>query len=104
MPIKTNSNEACMNIIQHAYGDTFEGEIVLEIFDRHDHLVFKLTDFAECSDKCNIKPRDLTDIRPGGLGVHLMKEAMDDVSFIDGPNKQGNVVVLTKKIKQQEGV
>ncbi len=97
-------NEACMNIIQHAYGDSCEGEIVLEICDRHDHIVFRLTDFAECSDKCKIKPRDLADIRPGGLGVHLMKEAMDEVIFLDGPNKCGNVVELTKKINQKEGV
>lgn len=95
-------NEACMNIMQHAYCEC-EGEIVLEIIDKHDELVFRLTDFAETVDKSNIKPRDLSEIRPGGLGVHLMQEVMDRVSYYDGPNNKGNIVELSKKLKQREG-
>lgn len=96
-------NEACMNIMQHAYCNC-EGEIILEIIDRQQELVFRLTDFAETVDKSCIKPRDLSDIRPGGLGVHLMQEVMDKVRFFDGPDNRGNVVELSKKFQQREDV
>lgn len=96
-------NEACMNIMQHAYCEC-EGEIILEILDRQDELVFRLTDFAETVDKSCIKPRDLNDIRPGGLGVHLMQEVMDKVNFYDGPDNRGNIVELCKRIQQRESL
>ena len=96
-------NEACMNIMQHAYCGC-DGEIILEIIDKHDELLFRLTDFAETVNKANIKPRDLSDLRPGGLGVHLMQEVMDRVSYFDGPDNTGNIVELSKKLKQREGV
>ena len=30
-------------------------------------------DFAEPVDPDTIRPRDITEVRPGGLGVHLIK-------------------------------
>ena len=96
-------NEACMNIIQHAYGHQNTGEIILEIFDQTDRLVFRLTDFAKKIDKTSIKSRDLTDIRPGGLGVHLMQEVMDQVKYLDCPGDCGNIVELVKKLHRREG-
>jgi sigma-B regulation protein RsbU (phosphoserine phosphatase) len=96
-------NEACMNIIQHAYGKQSTGEIILEIFDQSDKLVFRLTDFAKKVDKACIKPRDLTEIRPGGLGVHLMQEVMDQVKYLDCDGDCGNIVELVKKIHHRKG-
>jgi len=96
-------NEACMNIIQHAYGENCIGDIVLEIVDRSDKLVFRLIDFAKPVDRSKIKPRDLNDIRPGGLGVHLINEVMDKVQYCEAPDKHGNIVEMTKNIKHREG-
>ena len=92
-------NEACMNIIQHAYGDESEGDIVLEIFNHGDELIFHISDFAPPVDKDKVKSRDLDDVRPGGLGVHLMRNVMDKVTFLDPPEGIGNVLELRKKIK-----
>ncbi len=96
-------NEACMNIIQHAYGGECIGDIVLEILDRSDRLVFRLTDFAEPVDRSAIKPRDLNDIRPGGLGVHLINQVMDEVHYSEAPGHHGNVIEMIKNIKHREG-
>lgn len=90
-------NEACMNIIQHAYGPTSRGEIILEIFADPQSLTFRLTDFAAPVDKGCIKSRDLTDIRPGGLGVHLMSQVMDLVDFRNDPEGIGNILIMRKR-------
>lgn len=90
-------NEACMNIIQHAYGPQCRGEIILEIFADAEAVTFRLTDFAAPVDKCCIKSRDLADIRPGGLGVHLMNQVMDLVDFRNDPEGIGNILVMRKR-------
>ena len=96
-------NEACMNIIQHAYGDKRTGEVILEILNNPDdeELVFRLTDFAKPVDTCVIKSRDLSDLRPGGLGVYLINEVMDKVEFLKPPNGAGNLLEMRKKIHQE---
>jgi anti-sigma regulatory factor (Ser/Thr protein kinase) len=96
-------NEACMNIIQHAYGDKRTGEIILEILLNpvEEELVFRLTDFAEPVDTCVIKSRDLNDLRPGGLGVYLIHEVMDKVEFLKPPGGVGNLLEMRKKIHQK---
>lgn len=91
-------NEACMNIIMHAYGDT-HGDIILDIIQDDAQLSIQLTDFAKTVDCSTIKSRDLNDIRPGGLGVHFMHEVMDDVSFLPGASGKGNIVVMKVSIK-----
>lgn len=40
-----------------------------------------LEDEARQVEVCNIKSRDLEDVRPGGLGVHIIKQVMDDVVY-----------------------
>ena len=88
--------EACMNIIQHAYGPDMKGEIILDIIDNGDSVTFKLTDFAPPVDTSKIKSRCLTDIRPGGLGVHFIKEVMDHVELRNDPEGIGNVLIMIK--------
>lgn len=91
-------NEACMNIITHAYAG-MQGDIVLDIVQDEAQLRIQLTDFAKTVDCSTIKSRDLDDIRPGGLGVHFMHEVMDEVSYLPGENGNGNIVVMKISIK-----
>lgn len=92
-------NEACNNIIQHAYKGDPSGEIVLEILNNGTDIIFRLTDFAKPADPARIKPRDLSDIRPGGLGTHFMREIMDDCSFEQLADGSGNCLEMVKKIE-----
>ncbi len=91
-------NEACMNIITHAYQDT-QGDIVLDIMQDDGELTIQLTDFASTVDCSTIKSRDLDDIRPGGLGVHFIHQIMDEVSYLPGENGKGNVIIMKINIK-----
>lgn len=91
-------NEACMNIIQHAYKGDSTNEIVMYLWEEDQELVLRLEDFAAPVDKRGIKSRDLDDVRPGGIGVHLIQELMDAVTFMEAPNGAGNILELRKRI------
>ena len=91
-------NEACMNVMQHAYGDDDNGEIILEFWKDQDELVIRIYDFADKVDRSQIKSRELDDIRPGGLGVHLMHKVMDRVDYLDPPDESGNLLEMRKRI------
>ncbi|MCG8512396.1 MAG: SpoIIE family protein phosphatase, partial [Rhodospirillales bacterium] len=85
-------DEACQNIIRHAYKGDPEGEITLEIRRDGEELFVLLRDFAETVDPEKITPRDLSELRPGGLGTHLIQEIMDRVEFAPPPGDSGNLL------------
>ena len=91
-------NEACMNIIQHAYKGDKNGEIILEFYRDDDVLIMRIHDFADKVDMDTIKSRDLDDIRPGGLGVHFIHQVMDSVEFKDRDDEVGNMLEMRKII------
>jgi anti-sigma regulatory factor (Ser/Thr protein kinase) len=88
-------NEACMNIIQHAYDGSGEGEIRLSLEWQADRLIIELQDDAPCIDPARVKPRGLDELRPGGLGVHFIREIVDEVAFLPC-GEQGNRLRLIK--------
>ena len=93
-------NEACMNVIQHAYPDDYTGkrDIVLELYREDGTLVIQVKDHAPTVDPGNIKPRDLKDIRPGGLGVHFIREIMNEVDYLGPTGEYGNVLMMKIKL------
>lgn len=92
-------NEACMNIIQHAYAMQPSGTIELTASREGDSLVFLLRDYAKCTDVTKVCSRDLDDVRPGGLGVHLIACLMDECGFLEPPDEGGNLFQMKKHIK-----
>lgn len=89
-------NEACMNVIQHAYKGESNGEIVLEVFNHETDVEVRITDFAPPVDPEKIRPRALHEVRPGGLGTHFMQELMDDVHYLPYDSSAGNCLVMKK--------
>jgi anti-sigma regulatory factor (Ser/Thr protein kinase) len=89
-------DEACQNIIRHGYQDNPAGEIVLEVERAGDCVVLWLRDFAPKVGEDTLKPRDLDQVRPGGLGVHFIREAMDEARFV--PCAEGNVLRMVKRL------
>lgn len=92
-------DEAVCNIIRHAYGEEDTGEIILEILRLENTLAFRLIDFAPPIDPAKVKSRDLADVRPGGLGVYLIRQIMDTLSFEKPPAGAGNLLVMTRKLE-----
>lgn len=92
-------DEACQNIIRHAYGQECDEEICLEVERRDQTLVLRLQDYAEPVNVDTIRPRDLEDLRPGGLGTHFIQELMDEVEIVPSDTGRGNLLKMTKKIE-----
>ncbi len=91
-------NEACMNIMQHAYQGDCAGEILLEMHNNDGELVCVLKDWAAPVDPSQIRPRPLDELRPGGLGTRFIDELMDDWVFDTTPQGCGNCLTLRKRI------
>jgi sigma-B regulation protein RsbU (phosphoserine phosphatase) len=92
-------DEATTNVIRHAYAGDENGEVILQVLRRGDALVIRLIDFAPPVDLATVKPRDLDDVRPGGLGTHIIREIMDKLEFVKPPRGVGNVLEMTRKLE-----
>jgi len=95
-------DEACSNIIKHAYDGDPSKTITLTIIDTADRFTVRLRDYGKKTDTSKIAPRDLADIRPGGLGTLFIGAAFDVVTY-DTTGEQGTLLTLEKK-KQQVNV
>ena len=78
-------DEAMTNIIKHAYQGADDKPIEIHLTPiRHrgrKGLRICLRDYGRVVDRSRIRSRDLADVRPGGLGVHIMSECMDQVDY-----------------------
>ncbi len=100
--IQVAVGEACQNIIRHAYNGDDKGILEIGISRREGVLIFKLQDYARSVDTAAIKPRQPEQnqerLKPGGLGVYLIHEIMDEVDYLTPPSGKGNLLRLLKRI------
>ncbi len=94
-------DEACSNIIKHAYGGAADQPIHVICSVHPDRVEILLRDAGKTVSAEAIKSRELDDIRPGGLGVHLIRSVMDVVKYVHQPG-QGNLLQLVKFIQRKE--
>jgi len=88
-------DEACANIIKHAYKGKTGQNIVIACRIKPSRLEFILEDEGEPCDVKKIKSRPLHEVRPGGLGVYLITSVMDKVVYADG-TEEGNRLFMYK--------
>ena len=69
---------------------------VLITYNNKD-LTMELFDRGEAAIPENIKPRDLNDIKAGGLGTFFIGQIMDEVIFKTSKVDWVNHLILTKK-------
>ncbi|HLO42073.1 MAG TPA: ATP-binding protein [Phycisphaerales bacterium] len=79
-------DEALCNVIRHGYQRRTDAPIWVKLWllssdSRGPGIRIVIEDEAQQVDPCEIKSRDLADIRPGGLGVHIIKEVMDFAEY-----------------------
>jgi sigma-B regulation protein RsbU (phosphoserine phosphatase) len=92
-------DEASSNVIRHAYRDCQPGEIELTVTRVRGRLRFRLRDFAPPVDGRCLKPRDLDECRPGGLGINLIDDIMDRWRLRALKRRCGNVLVMFKRLR-----
>jgi len=95
-------DEACANIIRHAYLGDRDGKIELKVSLRGAELEFRLRDYAAKVDRACMKPRDLSEVRPGGLGINLIDSVMDRWHLRKPADGAGNILVMVKKVAQAD--
>ena len=90
--------EAAQNIIKHAYKskETEDSMRVLIIYN-DKILTIELFDKGEPVIPENIKPRNLDDVRVGGLGTFFIGQIMDEVIFKTSKVDWINHLTMTKK-------
>jgi serine/threonine-protein kinase RsbW len=93
-------DEACTNIIKHAYHNSSDKQINISLTVSEKLFEIKLTDTGEHFDPSKIPNPDIRESQKqkkgGGLGVFLMKKIMDEVKYKTIGNK--NELTLIKKL------
>ena len=89
-------DEALTNIVRHSYGNR-PGQPITMYFRRarrrrkceevESGLEILLCDRGRAFDLNTLRGRPLEQIRPGGLGLHLIRQAMDIVEFTQCSNQ-----------------
>lgn len=95
-------DEACSNVIRHAYHNRVGQPIYVTCRITPIKLEIVIIDLGEPADIKTIKPRPLDELRPGGLGVHIIRTVMDEVHY-ENLAKIGNRLIMTKFLPR-EGV
>jgi serine/threonine-protein kinase RsbW len=92
-------DEACTNIIAHAYGGEGRGDIECTCQINGDKLTVTLRDRGGPFDPSRVPEPDvdaaLQDRREGGLGLYLIRRLMDEVHFEFTPDS-GNILTMVK--------
>ena len=93
-------DEACSNIIEHAYGGEGPGTIECSLRTEEEALTIALRDHGkpfepECVPAPDVDA-DLEERTGGGLGLFFIRQMMDEVTF-DFSLEEGNVLTLVKR-------
>ena len=98
-------DEALTNIIRHAYDNQDDKPIEVELTpivnENPRALQVSLQDWGRQVDPAKIKSRSLSEVRPGGLGVHIITKCMDEVKYC--PREEGGTLLtMVKNIEPNE--
>ena len=91
-------DEACTNIIRHAYHLRDDQLISLSLEGLRNCVRMRLRDYGKQTTITSMKGRSHDLIKPGGLGLHLIRQAFDRVDYI--VKARGTELVMTKGLKR----
>ena len=105
MPINLALEEAVSNVMLYAYPGRTDGMVFveyLEMLEPHcKRLIFTISDSGIPFDPTQKEQADITlsaeDRAIGGLGIHLVRQLMDEISYERTDDK--NILTLVKSIK-----
>jgi len=89
-------DEASTNIIRYAYDHEETHLICLTCEKDAAGVTFRLRDHGRQCDPAMLQARPLEEIKPGGLGLHLIRRAFDKVEYV--LHDVGTELVLAKSL------
>ena len=96
-------DEACTNIIEHAYGGEGKGEIEVTTTLLSDGIEITLRDNGERFEPETVPEPEmnipLEEVEMRGAGIFLIKKMMDEVHYQFG---NGGTILKMRKIKKSE--
>jgi serine/threonine-protein kinase RsbW len=95
LEIELAAEEALVNIFNYAYKGR-EGDVeIICMLDNNEKFIIEITDSGEPFNVLSVADpdirADISERKPGGLGVYLMKKLMDSVQY----RYQGNKNILS---------
>lgn len=93
-------DEACSNVIRHAYHNQPGKPIYITCRITPIKLEIIMVDLGEPANIESIKPRPLDELRPGGLGVHIIRTVMDEVHY-ENLARIGNRLIMAKFLPRE---
>ena len=101
MSINLALEEAVVNVMNYAYPEGSFGEIDISVSFSDGSITFTIKDSGKPFDPTKVSVPDTSlsaEERPiGGLGIYLVRELMDEVSYCYENNH--NILTLKKKIQ-----
>jgi serine/threonine-protein kinase RsbW len=96
-------DEACANVIEHAYGEDKAKQVMIRAVFDEDTLRINVIDTGRGFIPGDVEQADLKDLiakrRTGGLGMRLIKRLMDEVHYDIEPGKR-NELRMVKKLRK----
>ena len=90
-------DEACTNIIRYAYRLRDDQLIALSMEGLPKCVRMRLRDYGEQVRPHEMKGRSHDMIKPGGLGLYLIRNAFDEIDYV--LKRCGTELVLTKNLE-----
>jgi serine/threonine-protein kinase RsbW len=90
-------DEACTNIIRYAYRLRDDQLIALSMEGLRKCVRMRLRDYGEQVRPHEMKGRSHAMIKPGGLGLYLIRNAFDEIDYV--LRRRGTELVLTKNLE-----
>ena len=96
-------DEACANVIEHAYGHDVSKEVIIRVRLSDEMLSIDIEDTGNGFDPKLVDQEELEQLinkrKTGGLGMRLMKTLMDEVRYEIEPGKK-NALHMMKRLKK----
>ena len=89
--------EAFNNVALHGYGESSHGEAKLEFEIQHDKITIRLFDTGKGFDPSAEGEPDLESLPESHMGLVIIRDCMDEVSYSRGKPPNPNVLTLSKR-------
>lgn len=101
-------DEACSNLVRHAYKLASDKQICLEVENDSNDFIIKILDEGAPFDPLDNPTPDMNDyfknFKRGGLGIHIMRLIMDEIHYYPATEiNLRNMLYLKKSLKSGPG-